>query len=455
MCSSDRLYTIMRISLVVTLSAVFLPPPSILAADPVHNSTSRWHLGEGLGELDSFSYKICTNRVLAHFDSECVIIRLEFIRVLNGWNGPVWIVQAGFGAYGVLEEPELQDAILRISADGKFAISSDPQHKEASSLIMDTLFWLDAYAGRHDAQSLEVGAYWGDVMSSRLYVHSIDMEAVGGTSVEVATVGYDGGKDSVIKVLDEFPFPIKATVYRPVGNTATSQLHYEFALIDYVRGSSTNYESEPSAQSTDLQVADPADKAKHDIMDLILGNPQTAAMMISQICEIAHKAHDAIEGMTRLCVDDLIDAYVELGGAVLPDHGLTHVELEPDQGFCTGSLVEAMCYVGIVDSVGEAALHIGGNLVRLSLVGITDDEWSQHAMYSSLESECAPGSWATVDVDDLNPVDVHGNYMGAVYCKNETPVNAILLNGGLAPADTLQCANSEFALRDWATACDV
>lgn len=439
------IHTIRHIVFIAALAVILTSSFFTLAAESSTEDNPKWYLGEGLGVLDSFTYKICTDRILPSIDSECIVVQLEFIDRLQEWNGPVWVVQARFGS-SESPEPIWQNTILHIDTNGKFSIVSNSQHRTLSSIITNTLFWMDTHAKNNSAQDLEIGAYWGNVMSNRLYVFDIDMGTINNAPVEIITVGYNGNKkDSHIQIVDEFPFPIKATVYRPLAGTMYPKIHYEFELLNYKPGSTIDQESEIELTSVHT---DDANATSLETLDLILSDPQKAAMLISNVCKLDHTAHNVNENIIELCLGKLLEYDTLNDGAYAENEPYDKYTI--DRNSCRDSNYEEMCYGGIVTSINNTTLEIDNTTVRLSLISISDDDESQNAVRSYLESECKIGSWASVDIDDLRPIDINANSLGVVYCQSDKSVNAMLVQNGLASVDPLQCVHSEFAVHDWA-----
>ncbi|MCA2003918.1 MAG: hypothetical protein LDL06_04040, partial [Candidatus Nitrosotenuis sp.] len=58
-------------------------------------NSDTWHLGKGLGPGSLFTYKVCDMTLtIPESPSHCYHISLEFIDILKGPRGDVWIVQA-------------------------------------------------------------------------------------------------------------------------------------------------------------------------------------------------------------------------------------------------------------------------------------------------------------------------------------------------------------------------
>lgn len=394
------------------------------AAAPASDDAQPWYLGKDLIPRDYFTYKICANHVIAFANGSCFVVTLEFVDILYGWNGPVWIVQAKF-ASSEGSDPAWQDAILQIRPGGQLPVASGPHHRSPSSIIEDTLFWIGTYASTDRPQDLRIGSHWGDVLSNRLYVSSVEMGTINGAPAEVITVAYQGSqKESNIQIIDGLPFPIQAKVYLPLGRSVISQLQYEFQLLDY--GSAGSGSTMAHSGKTGSELNSPT-------LD-----PQEAVSFISRVCQIDPETYSADHSIAEMCAGAL------LGPSLSDEAAHTQDRLVHDHNACTGELSEEMCYSGSVTMVESDAISVNGNRVRLSFVSAYASDAAQEAATLYLESECAIGSWATVDIDDLQQPGV-----GAVYCQSDTPVNAILIAQNLTLADPFECDLSEFTSHDW------
>jgi len=399
-----------------------------------------WHLGEGLAEGDSFTYLLCAGHDLPSIASRCVTARLEFVAVLDEWHGPVWVAQARFGVPG--GPGPGQDAILRIGAEGRLGVSADARHGAMVSVMRETLLWIDAHAGRHEPRGLAVGEAWGEG-DGALHVLAVGIEEVGGAEAEVASVGYPGRPGTLIRVADGFPFPLDARVYGRLG--PVERLVLEVELVAHSRHAQGGGHGAPGAEGAPGGAAD-AGMEGTETEALVASDTRGAAEAIARACG---EADGTQETVAELCAG--AGAGLEWGwpwGA-----GWGGPPGEPPGGAwgdwraaCSGSLLEATCYRGIVTSADGATLGIDGVPTRLSLVQAGPGDGAS----SLLLSECEPGSWVTVDIDDAMPIDAGGLPVAAVHCGGGGPVNAVMASSEHATIDEGSCAASEFALHEWA-----
>lgn len=421
-----------RVTLAALVALAACPSPALAVPDaPPPAGAPTWHLGEGLAEGDAFTYKLCAGHALPSIASRCVTARLEFVAVLDEWHGPVWVAQARFGVPG--EPGPARDAILRIGAEGRLDVSADARHGAMVSAVRETLLWMDAHAGRHEPRGLAVGDAWGD---GGLHVLSIGIGDVGGAEAEVASVGYPGRPGTLIRVADGFPFPLDARVYGSLG--PVERLLFEAELVAHSRGAAgeagagTGPGARGGATETELLVA---------------SDPAGAAEAIARACGEADGTQATV---AELCGDGAAPEWGEWPWGAQwpgPPGGLPWGDGGGDwRAACSGSLLEETCYRGVVTSAGGETLGIDGVPTRLSLVRAEPGDGAA----SLLLSECEPGSWATVDIDDTMPIDAGGSPVAAVHCGGDAPVNAALVASGHASIDAESCGASEFALHAWA-----
>lgn len=425
-----------RVILAALAALAACPSPALAMPDEQPRAgVPTWHLGEGLAEGDSFTYRLCAGHALPSIASRCVTAHLEFVAVLDEWHGPVWVVQARFGVPG--EPGPGQDAILRIGAEGMLEVSADARHGAMVSAMRETLLWIDAHAGRHEPRGMAVGEAWGDGAGS-LHVLTVGVEDVGGAEAEVASVGYPGRPGTLVRVADGFPFPLDARVYARLG--PIERLALEVDLVAHSRGAPDGGHAEPG----------PAPGSEGEAVSetelLVASDTRGAAEAIGRACGEA----DGTQGtVAELCGGSGADLAWEgpwgagwrgMPGPEWDVHGVDWREA------CSGSLLERTCYRGVVTSADGATLGIDGVPTRLSLVRADPGDGAA----SLLLSECEPGSWVTVDIDDAMPIDAAGAPVAAVHCGGEAPVNAALVGSDHASVDGDMCASSEFALHEWA-----
>lgn len=398
-------------------SLAFLNPA--LAAP---NPNPQWHLGQGLQDLAYAEYRICNAHIIPMTSSVCVLLELELVDKLNDWKGPVWIVQARYAS----DTPNLvwHDAIFQMRTDGRFSISSNAQHGHIASLITETLFWMDDYAGKNKPQNMQVGATWGNVLSSKMYVSSIDVTSMNGAQVEEASVVYQGGNEqSLIRVVEGFPFPTSSKVYLPLASSVDSQLRHEFELLEY--------------SSRDSNLKDKQEKKDTENQSV---QAQELAQFVSRICQ-TNLAYGTNSDIVDMCSRSGILPHFDKETDLLTDQYRAH-----DTQLCTGDISENMCYSGTITRTSYSAIQVDGQDVYLSLLVNDDNE-------DAVMPECPHGSWATVDIDDLQS---EGSVrIGAVYCGADEPINAVIVEHISELVDPDQCATSEFASHDWAAnVCD-
>lgn len=229
---------------VVLLSLVFLISSIAEASDQLRRQEPlKWYFGEGLSAGDFFKYQVCDYVLkIPESPDHCYVITLDFLQLLPSPQGKTWIV-----AVHVDHKIRQLDMIFQILEDS-FKIKTDVSTIPYAHSIERTLGWMNQYASKFNPQILSVGKSW-DIVTSQtkkimeLSLDQIDSVNVGDDVYETYKLGYSTVKESFIQIEDEFPFPIRAVVYKPVltnQNTPT----FTVDLLSYSRSNLCYFESE-------------------------------------------------------------------------------------------------------------------------------------------------------------------------------------------------------------------
>lgn len=196
-----------------------------------------WYLGKGLIPADQFTYKICdTILTIPESPDHCYQISLEFVDILKGPNGDVWVVQA------VMDHQDKKTfSIFQISAN-TFDITTDGASIPYADSVSRTLFWIGKFANEFDQRPLAVGKSWGRVATytapeTELVVRNKEVITYDDSNQQLQTflLGYNLIEQSTININDDFPFPIKAEIYKPTISHQNIPLQFTIELVDYTR----------------------------------------------------------------------------------------------------------------------------------------------------------------------------------------------------------------------------
>ena len=218
-----------------------------IVPDDVMQSPTTWYLGKGLGEGDRFTYRICDMLLrIPETSDHCYLITLEFVKMLRGPQGGVWIVQA--------EVNHQRDTpmILQIDAD-TWDVITDGFNMPYADSVSRTIFWIKKFANGFNQQSLKVGRSWGEVAT---YVgprtELVVRERVAGEDLGYKTfvVGYNLAESTTLDIVEDLPFPASALVYKPTILHKKTPLEFSFRLIDYSKGGSVNFQHSHPAGCT-------------------------------------------------------------------------------------------------------------------------------------------------------------------------------------------------------------
>lgn len=227
-CASDNLWY--WIFAAVLVSGPHLPATA--ESDPLkRDDPSRWGFGEGLSTGDSFQYRICDAPLrIAESPDPCYVVTLRFLDLLPSPSGMVWVVAAN-----VEHGTRHVDMILHISES--FEIETDQTTMAYANSLERTLGWANNYAPKLKPEILAVGTSWGTVASGTewadLMVNRVDYLEFDGQLRPIHVVGYHLVKESFLHIRDGFPFPIKATIYKPISSHQNIPAVFTIDLLSY------------------------------------------------------------------------------------------------------------------------------------------------------------------------------------------------------------------------------
>jgi len=203
---------------------------------------SLWSLGNGIQDGDYYSYKICNDTIMYQviYPYHCYIINLEFVKLLESYNGDTWITQShitiGDTIGGTILNSNNTSPLILLIDPYTFEVTTDPFNKKIGKSLENTIFSLSIYG----VQSLSIGTVWDEIDS--YYTNKIPLEIKNKQSIEMnndtletSVLSYDIIIPSNIYLHNSFPFPLKAKLYSPNIIYPEPQELYYFELIDYSR----------------------------------------------------------------------------------------------------------------------------------------------------------------------------------------------------------------------------
>lgn len=199
-----------------------------------------WYLGKGLGQGDLFTYRICDMVFkMPESPDHCYHISLEFIDVLKGSQGDVWVVQA------VIDNQNKKTFAIFQITPSTFDIKTDGTSIPYADSVTRTIFWIGKFANEFNQKPLTVGKSWGMISThsapeTKLVVRDIEDLDFGKEKFHTFVLGYNLIEQSIININEDFPFPIKAAIYKPITSYQNIPLQFTIELIDYKRSDFVN-----------------------------------------------------------------------------------------------------------------------------------------------------------------------------------------------------------------------
>jgi hypothetical protein len=207
-------------------------------ADPVDllyrkGNSHTWYLGKGLGPGSLFAYKVCDMTLtIPESPDPCYHISLEFIDVLKSSHGDVWVVQAVID-----HQNKRAHSIFQISPT-TFDITTDGTSIPYSDSVLRTIFWIGKFANEFGQKPLTVGKSWGKVATytapnTEFVVRNDEIINLKGHQVHTFVLGYNLIEQSTVNISENFPFPIRATIYKPTISHQNIPLQFTIELVNY------------------------------------------------------------------------------------------------------------------------------------------------------------------------------------------------------------------------------
>lgn len=194
-----------------------------------------WYLGKSLTPSDQFTYKICDMiLIIPESPDHCYQLSLEFADILKGPHGDVWVVQA------IMDHQDKKTySIFQISAT-TFDITTDGTSIPYADSVSRTLFWIGKFANEFDQKPLVIGKSWGKIATytapeTDLVIRNKQVIALEDNNQQFQTfaLGYNLVEQSTLSISDDFPFPIKAVIYKPTASHQNIPLQFTIELVNY------------------------------------------------------------------------------------------------------------------------------------------------------------------------------------------------------------------------------
>ncbi len=190
-----------------------------------------WYFGEGLKAGDEFTFEICDPILrIPEIGDHCYTITMRFFALLPTHEGMTWIVATH------IDHKVKTEMIFQISQES-FKIKTDGTNVAYANSIERTVGWIRQFAAENKPQILSVGKLWGTVKGDSNWPTQISVERTDfgelGNAEQTYLLGYSFLKESQIQIKDGFPFPLKATIYKPISSHQDTPIDFSFQIISY------------------------------------------------------------------------------------------------------------------------------------------------------------------------------------------------------------------------------
>ncbi|MDE0090988.1 MAG: hypothetical protein OXP12_06495 [Thaumarchaeota archaeon] len=193
--------------------------PTATAATPpaAASPPTTWRLGNGLEAGDSYTYEVChsVHAAEATQPDPCYTLRMDFVYLMTHHAyGHVWVMDVGFDGKGT---------VMLLDHDTMTVYPTSAWDVWLAGSIRDTVLHLAPYG----EQSLEVGAYWGEVDA---YFYSVPLSVVSRDG-DRSVLGYDTTAESQTVIVSGMPFPEYSRWHDPRSISADPRIMHEYALV--------------------------------------------------------------------------------------------------------------------------------------------------------------------------------------------------------------------------------
>ena len=189
-----------------------------------------WHVGEGLEHGDLFSYRMCH----MHY-KECADFTMDIWIEGDAQSGSEtkWLANVV-----VRDGPKVVKGFMHLNKVGAEPTAGGSEELTTySSAFKSSIVWLSSFANAVDPKqfrdiwwSVTGPLYTTQIAPKEILPDGLDVPA--GHFDEVIEIGWrTGGAVSKVYVVDDFPFPIKATAWQRF--VETPPLEYRFELLAY------------------------------------------------------------------------------------------------------------------------------------------------------------------------------------------------------------------------------
>jgi hypothetical protein len=193
----------------------------------------KWYVGEGLKIGDYFEYKLC------HVDyNECAEFELLFWieKTIKIGSEEKWLAQAV-----VYDGNKIVKGFMELGKIAPEPSGGSSELSSYSSAFKSSIVWLSAYATKNigvagKGEKAFSAPSWGKIANiggEQIIPTAIETISVPAGTYETVRIQFKtGGQESKVWVVDDFPFPIKASTWTQVTGGIPPQ-EYRFELLNY------------------------------------------------------------------------------------------------------------------------------------------------------------------------------------------------------------------------------
>ena len=229
---------LLQISLLVILTGVGFSNLSYGQESQTSNGVSidgTWYLGEGLKVGDYFEYSLCEINLN---DCSPITLKMWIQGEVQNFSETLWDAQVL-----VIDNEKIIKGSMGLGKTTPEPIIFDDELSDYAIALRSSLMWLSAFATANEEDRIHGpqefrSSTWGDLgpvgggTNAHLNPNRVETVETPLGTVDTIVLGWYGNNVNEITIVDNFPFPIKASTFAGI-NVENAPIMYQFDLLQY------------------------------------------------------------------------------------------------------------------------------------------------------------------------------------------------------------------------------
>jgi hypothetical protein len=229
---------LLQVSLLIILTGVGFSNLSYGQESQTSNGVNidgTWYLGEGLKVGDYFEYSLCEINLN---DCSPITLKIWIQGEVQNFSETLWDAQVV-----VMDNEKIIKGSMGLGKTTPEPIIFDDELSDYAIALRSSLMWLSAFATANEEDRIHGpqefrSSTWGDLgpvgggTNAHLNPNRIETIETPLGTVDTIVLGWYGNNVNEITIVDNFPFPIKASTFAGI-NVENAPIMYQFDLLQY------------------------------------------------------------------------------------------------------------------------------------------------------------------------------------------------------------------------------